>query len=857
MKDDVDNQDNQENKDIQNNPENKDFLNNQENNDFKNNQENKDDQDNQLKNYYKDYYPVDKELMEAIVTQDIKEQLENDPNKIWKILFLILCVIAIIAAAVIGIHLLKEDVTNDSDDSSKGLKFLSWKEAHDKAKEKLNQFTTEEKLSLLYGSLNMQKTSESNICVGMIDPIKDKFGGICLQDGPAGVRFSANTQSWQAGINTATTFNKTLMYEVGKAQGKEFREKGINVALGPAMNIQRSPQGGRIWECYGDDPFLAGVAATQVIKGIASNGVIACAKHFVGNDQETNRKNSSSNIKEQALWEIYMEPFYRSVKDADVGAIMAAYNAVNGTYCVNNSKLLTNYLKEKMGFQGYVMSDWWEVMSNSSDNFNNGLDMNMPGGFDEGKDYEGRDKSYWSNFKEYLKNGEISNERLNDAVERILSPMYKLDQFNENNKFPNVDLMKNTITNETKKLNREAAAQSNVLLKNEENILPLKNTSVKTIAIIGNDAAESPCIQYSDCSCKTFSNEIYRGHLALGYGSGTTYFKYLIDPLSAITERAEKEGIKIISSVEINPGNEVVDERNIFVGSDDINKAKEIANQADLSIIFINADSGEQYINLEKSVGDRYDLNAWHSGDKLVNAIVDTYKSTNKGIIVVINSPGPIEVPWLNNVNALIFSGLGGAESGNGITDVLFGDYNPSGHLPYVWATKNDYPSPINIFSNPESYNYTEGVFVGQRYFDKNGKQYTFPFGFGLSYTTFEFEKNNISVSMTKEGLKINFYVKNTGDIEGETVPMVFLKFPDSIQTEEGYPEKLFKGFDKKLIKPNEIKAFEIIVDDHALSYYNINEEKFVRPSEGIYTVYVGFDARDYNLLEATVDAQY
>ena len=153
----------------------------------------------------------------------------------------------------------------------------------------------------------------------------------------------------------------------------------------------------------------------KLIKGIQSNGVIACAKHFVGNDQETNRKNSSSNIKEQALWEIYMEPFYRSVKDADVGAIMAAYNAVNGTYCVNNSKLLTNYLKEKMGFQGYVMSDWWEVMSNSSDNFNNGLDMNMPGGFDEGKDYEGRDKSYWSNFKEYLKNGEISNERLNDA----------------------------------------------------------------------------------------------------------------------------------------------------------------------------------------------------------------------------------------------------------------------------------------------------------------------------------------------------------------------------------------------------------------------------------------------------------
>ena len=201
---------------------------------------------------------------------------------------------------------------------------------------------------------------------------------------------------------------------------------------------------------------------------------------------------------------------------------------------------------------------------------------------------------------------------------------------------------------------------------------------------------------------------------------------------------------------------------------------------------------------------------------------------------------------------------MGGAESGNGITDILFGDYNPSGHLPYVWAEKDNYPSPINIFANPEKYDYTEGVFVGQRYFDKyTDKKYTFPFGFGLSYTTFEFEKNNISVSMTKEGLKINFYMKNTGDIEGEVVPMVFLKFPDNIQTEEGYPERLFKGFDKKFIKPNETMEFEILVDDHALSYYNIYKEKFVRPSEGKYTVYVGFNAKEYNSLETTVDAKY
>ena len=435
--------------------------------------------------------------------------------------------------------------------------------------------------------------------------------------------------------------------------------------------------------------------------------------------------------------------------------------------------------------------------------------------------------------------------------------MYKLDQFNAEIKYPEINLLKNTITDETKKLNREAAAQSNVLLKNDNNILPLKNWSGKTIAIIGNDATESPCIRDSDCSCKSLLNSIYRGHMSLGYGSGTTYFNYTTDPLSAITSRAEKEGIKIISSVEIKDKTEIIDNITIFVGEDDIENAKKTAEQADLSIIFINADSGEQYINLERSVGDRYDLNAWHSGNELIQAVLETYKDTNKGVIVVINSPGPINLPWLDKINASIFSGLGGAESGNAIADILFGDYNPSGHLPYVWGEKDDYPTPINIFSNPTEYNYTEGIFIGQRYFEKYNKNYTFPFGFGLSYTTFEFENNSISASMSNEGLKINFKIKNIGNIEGEAVPMVFLKFPDGIKTEDGYPDKLFKGFDKKLIKPNEIVQFEILVDDHALSYYDIFEKKFVRPIEGNYGVYVGFNAEDYKLLETSVSAKY
>ena len=776
------------------------------------------------------------------------EPLTNpEGNKSKKKLIIIISIVSVLVLAVI-VGLVVFFVTRKSgNDSDKELKFISWAEAHEKAKEKLKQFTIDEKLSLLFGTENMQRDAANGGCAGAIDPIKNKFEGICLHDGPAGVRYSKNTQSWQAGINTAATFNKTLMYEVGKAQGKEFREKGVHIALSPAINIQRNPQAGRIWENFGDDPYLTGEVATQIIKGIQSNGVVACAKHYLGNDQETNRYGASSNIKEQALWEIYMEPFYRSVKDAEVGSIMAGYNLVNNTPCVNNPLLVNDYLKEKLNFSGFVMSDWWAITSDDPNVFMSGTDMNMPGGYKYGADSVGRDKSYWSNFKSHLGN-KISYKRLDDAVERILASMYKLDQFNSNVKYPKVDLMKNTITEETKKLNRQAATESIVLLKNDDNILPLKNMKGKTIAIIGNDAFESPCIRNSDCSCKSDTNNIYKGHMALGYGSGTTYFNYLINPYDAIKQRAEKEGINIISSGDLIETKETVDGHEIEVGKEDIENAKTVAAKADLNIVFINADSGEEYITLEKSKGDRYDLNAWHSGNELVEAVLEQ----NKPVIVVINAPGPINLPFLSKIKGLVFCGFGGAESGNAITSVLFGDYNPSGHLPFVWGELDDYPSKIDIFSNPENYEYTEGVFVGQRYFDKYNKKYTFPFGFGLSYTKFKFA-DQISIIRSSDGLKVYFTIYNEGTIEGEATPMLFIEFPDNIETEEGYPKKLFKGFEKKLISPNTGEYFEIFIDNHSLEYYNIKEKKFVRPTEGTYKVYVGFDAEKYNEIKGEV----
>ena len=775
-------------------------------------------------------------------SKKLKEKVKDKNIKLF-VTLLIICFILITNFILLINIILKKNSSNQ----------ITWEEAYRKASKKLKEFSTKEKVSLLYGTQNMKKNPEDGGCIGAIDPIEGKFQGLCLQDGPSGVRFAPESTSWQAPINTASTFNKTLMYEVGKAQGKEFRDKGINVVLGPAMNMQRSPLGGRLWESFGDDPFLSGECATNIIKGIQSNGVIACAKHFVGNDQETNRRFSSSNIPEQALWEIYIEPFYRSVVDADVGAIMTAYNAVNGTFCYNNSRIVIEYLKNIIGFKGFVMTDWWAIRSPGVDYFNNGIDMNMPGGKAGGKLYVGKDKSFWSNFENYIGN-EIKEERLDDAVKRILATMYRFNQINldEEKKYPEIDLMKNTITYDNKKLNREAATQSNVLLKNENDILPLRNLKGKKLAVIGNDATYSSCLKIHDCSCKSPKNNIFHGHVALGYGSGTTAFKYLVDPLNAIKSIAEEEGIEVISSVNLIKDVEYIENIKVDVGKEDISGAKKAAKEADICIIFINADSGEDYIKLEKSIGDRYDLNAWHSGNELVEAVLEE----NNNVIVVINAPGPINLPWLDKIKGLIFSGFGGAESGNGIADILFGYQNPSGHLPYIWAKSENYPSQINILKKPKNYEYNEGVFIGQRYFDKYNKDYIFPFGFGLSYTQFKFN-DDISAKMTSKGLKIFFSVKNIGKRDGEAVPMVFLKFPDNIETENGYPDKLFKGFDKKLIKINKSVKFEIFVDDHALSYYNVNKKRFVRPNKGKYEIFLGFDARNYNIKSMSISAKY
>ena len=347
----------------------------------------------------------------------------------------------------------------------------------------------------------------------------------------------------------------------------------------------------------------------------------------------------------------------------------------------------------------------------------------------------------------------------------------------------------------------------------------------------------------------------------MGYGSGATIFNYLIDPLSAITEKANNLGISIVSYGKLTSKSETNYGVETQIGEEDITGINNLLAQntdIDLCLIFIMANSGEELLYLERSHGDRYDMDAWHNGNQLVKNV--TQSGSCKKKVVVINAPGPINVDdWLNDVDGVVFSGMGGGESGNGLADVLFGDLNPSGHLPYVWGRLEDYPGTIDFTPSYEeflTYEYSEGVFVGQRYFDLKGHTPIFPFGYGLSYTTFTFPDALTSTyDSTKKILTATFNVKNEGDFDGDVVPMLFLKFPTIDEYgADGYPSKLFKGFDKVFIKKGETKSVTITVDQHALSYFSVLDNKF-KMGSGEYTVYIGLNGgNDYNKLTANVN---
>ncbi|GMK57421.1 hypothetical protein CspeluHIS016_0402550 [Cutaneotrichosporon spelunceum] len=569
-----------------------------------------------------------------------------------------------------------------------------WRKAHRKAKRYLSDWTVQDKVDVVTGSGWMQDR-----CVGNTRPLPERnWTGLCLQDSPLGIRFGDFVSAFPAGINAASTFDKKMIRDRGFAMGKEFKGKGINVALGPMTNMGRVAAGGRNWEGFGGDPYLSGIATYETIIGMQDAGVQATTKHYIGNEQERNRHTSSSNIDDRTLREIYAHPFLRAVQ-AESAAFMCSYNLINGSWAGQNSKTLNGILKTDWGYPGYVMSDWGATHSGVLA-VTSGLDMDMPGdiNFDNGQ------SSYFgANLTEAVRNGSVSVDRLDDMAQRIVAAWYLVGQ---DKKYPAVNFDsfgdKNEhvdVQDDHYKLIRQMGAASTVLLKNKNHALPLKKP--RSIA---------------------------------------TNYPYLVDPLQAISSRAQKDRSTL----------------NWHLNNWDLNGVATVAAPADVAIVGINSDSGEEYIIVEGNIGDRNNLSSWHNGDE----VVKTVAKNNNNTIVIVHSVGPMSMDWADheNITAIVWAGLPGQESGNALVDVLYGDYNPSGRLPYTIARKDaDYPASIeylNVSRTETNVNYSEGLFIDYRHFLKEKIEPLFGFGFGLSYTTFDISNVQVSSLCGEEGEK-------------------------------------------------------------------------------------------------------
>ncbi|KAH6623558.1 glycosyl hydrolase family 3 N terminal domain-containing protein [Chaetomium tenue] len=535
----------------------------------------------------------------------------------------------------------------------------------------------------------------------------------------------------------------------GEAIGAEFRGKGIDVMLGPASGpLGRVPQGGRNWEGFGPDPYLAGVAMAESIQGIQSRGVVACAKHYILNEQEHYRGSIDVRIDDKAMHELYLWPFADAVR-AGVGSVMCSYNKINGTYSCEN-EWTTNYLlKNELGFQGFVMSDWGAQHTTLGSALG-GLDMAMPG--------DGGPKPYgalWGGgLTEAVLKGDIPQWRLDDMVVRIMAAYFKVHAGNYTSR-PDINF--SAWTNQTTgplhpssnqsittvnefvdvqadhaALIREIGAKSIVLLKNTNNILPL--SAPPSIAVIGDDAQDPPngpnfC---PDRGC--FGGP---GTIAMGYGSGTADFPYLISPATALLHQSLLTNTTFHNTT----------------SNWDLPTAQHLASTAHTAIVFAAATSGENYLTVASNPGDRNNLTLWGNGDALIAAVA----GANRNTIVVLHTPGPVLLGAIAahpNVSAILWAGFPGQESGAALVDVLYGRVAPQGRSPFTWAREEgDYGEGwlLREAEDPKRpvQGFGEGVFVDYRWFQRGGKGVVFPFGFGLGYTRFGYA--NLTVVRREE----------------------------------------------------------------------------------------------------------
>lgn len=647
--------------------------------------------------------------------------------------------------------------------SPQGGTVSTWAESYKKAQLLVEKMSLVEKVNITTGT-----GWAMDQCVGTTGIAATAgFPALCLQDGPLGIRFADHADSFPAGITTGSTWNRDLMRKRGEFHGRAAKLKGVNVLLGPSMGpIGRNPAGGRNWEGFGSDPVLQAIAAAETIKGIQSQGVQATAKHYVGNEQEHFRKSFewglpealSSNIDDRTLHEIYAWPFAESIR-AGVASVMCSYQMVNNSYACQNSWLLNGLLKDEMGFQGYVQSDWLAQRSGVASALA-GLDMSMPG---DGLYWKDGNSLFGQQLTLAVLNGSVPVERINDMATRIVAAWYQVGQDSWENDGPNFSSWTNeavgklhfaaTDSNETatvnqfvetsnadsRKIARRVAHEGTVLLKNEDSLLPLNyhlrdvgGDRKARVVVVGEDAGKgNKPNRCEDRAC----NE---GTLAVGWGSGASEFPYMVDPFTALHKSFDVNNVNMSR-----------------VAENKLNKAdQKLLKEQDICMVFTNADAGEGYLSWQGVRGDRNDLELQKGGVKLIKEVE---AHCGGSVIVVIHAVGPVimeEFADLPKVKAILHANLPGQESGNAIADVLFGRVDACGRLPYtIGRSVADYGSTAPVLYYPNhivpQVDFKEGLYFDYRHFDKYKIEPRYEFGFGLSYTTYEYS------NLTVEALKV------------------------------------------------------------------------------------------------------
>jgi beta-glucosidase len=705
----------------------------------------------------------------------------------------------------------------------------TWDEALTLAKGLAAQMNLTEKL-------NMTSNVGYHGCAGFVSPVPQlNFGGLCFLDSPSGtgdhVLFST---AFVAGIHIAATWDRDLFYQRAAAIGQEFKGKGIHFALGPMMNIDRNALHGRNWEGFGADPYLSGQNSYYYVQGLQDQGVVATAKHYICNEQESNRtyhpatgpsQGYSANLDDKTIHEIYLWPFADSVA-AGAGSVMCSYNQVNGTQACQNDKILNGLLKGELGFQGNVMSDWGATKTGLPSALA-GLDIDMPG----------HDNLMGLALLPFVQNGSLSEARVTDMVVRILAPYFLLGQ---DQNYPPLNLSTDALRDHYI-VNRAIGTAGIILLKNTNNTLPFNIDTDKYYSVYGSAASRQ-----SDGSFTPRVNGGVDGALYQGGGSGYVTPTYFIDPLTTLLSKARDDHLQI----------------QYIIDQDDYAAINRSLTNGGFAgghcLVFINAWSSEG--------GDRQNLSAFHDGDKLVNTVAAYCPST----IVIVNSVSQLNLEaWIEHphVTAVVWSGLPGTEYGPAITDVLFGTYNPGGKLVFTLA-KNDSDYGTNV-SHSYSSNYTEGVFLDYRHFDKNNITPRYYFGYGLSYTTFSFstlliskagEGNHVEKSFYRKRptssyvnqalskfydpvYTITFTITNTGSVDGSEVAQLYLVFPE----EAAEPPKILRGFERVYLEAGESKTVTLALTQRDVSYWNVINQKWTI-APGKYTVYISTSANNADI---------